>query len=97
MKILVTGAAGYKGCILSKELLDRGHDVTLLDNFMYGYESVLDLVSHPKSTILKLDIRNINEKVLAPFDVIYHLAGISGYPACEANPHSAQIINVSST
>jgi len=95
--ILVTGGAGYKGVILVKKLLERGYTVTLLDNFMYGYDSVLHLVTEPNLRIVQLDIRNLNAKFLAEFDVIYHLAGISGMPACAANPHSAEVINVQAT
>ena len=97
MKILVTGGAGYKGVLLTKGLLDKNHDVTILDNFMYGYDSVLHFVNHPKLSISKVDIRNITENNLKDYDVIFHLAGISGYPACESNPHSAQMINVEAT
>lgn len=97
MKVLVTGGAGYKGTILVGELLEKGHKVTVLDNFMYGYEPVLPFVKYKNCDFVKKDIRNISEKDVKNFDVIYHLAGISGYSACEANPHSAQIINVDST
>ncbi|HME43786.1 MAG TPA: NAD(P)-dependent oxidoreductase [Syntrophorhabdales bacterium] len=94
MKILVTGGAGYKGTVLVEELLNRGHKVTILDNFMYGYDSVLHLVNEPRLKIEREDIRNIREETVKGYDVIFHLAGISGYPACEANPHSAKLINV---
>ncbi len=94
MKILVTGGAGYKGVVLTKALLDKGHQVTILDNFMYGCESLLHLVGNPSLSVVREDIRNLTEKHVKDFDVIYHLAGISGYPACEANPHSAKLINV---
>ena len=97
MKILVTGGAGYKGVILIEKLLHAGHDVTLLDNFMYGYYSVLHLVQEPKLQFVSLDIRNLTESALAGFDVVFHLAGISGMPACAANPHSAEVINVQAT
>lgn len=96
MKILVTGGAGYKGVILTGELLKNGHDITILDNFMYGYDSVLHLVKNPKLSILKLDVRNLEEKHFKDYDVIFHLAGISGMPACATNPHSAESINVES-
>lgn len=97
MKILITGGAGYKGVLLTQKLLELNHDVTILDNFMYGYEPVLHLVSNPKFNVIKTDIRNLNEDLISKFDVIYHLAGLSGYPACEANPHSAKLINVEGT
>jgi len=95
-KILITGGAGYKGIILTTKLLERGYNVTILDNFMYGYEPVLHLATHPNLEIIKRDIRNGVEK-LRQYDVIFHLAGISGFPACASNPHSAQLINVEAT
>jgi len=95
-KILVTGGAGYKGVKLTARLLNEGYEVTLFDNFMYGYEPVLHLVQKKNLNIQKGDIRNGVEN-LSSFDVIYHLAGISGYPACEANQSSAELINVQAT
>ena len=41
-KVLITGGAGYIGSILVPMLLERGHDVTVLDNFRYGQSSLLD-------------------------------------------------------
>jgi len=96
MKILITGGAGYKGTILTKSLLDKGYKVTILDNFMYGYHSILHLIDNPNLEVKKIDIRNIKETDIKDYDVIYHLAGISGMPACAANPHSAESINVES-
>jgi len=96
-KILITGGAGYKGVILTEELLKRNYHVTILDNFMYDYYPALGFASEKNCTIIKKDIRNLKKNDLKHYDVIYHLAAISGYPACEANPHSAQMINVNST
>jgi nucleoside-diphosphate-sugar epimerase len=96
LKILITGGAGYKGIVLTSKLLEKGYQVTILDNFMYGYEPVLHLAKNKNLTIIKADIRN-KIKNLGDFDFIYHLAGISGYPACSANPHSAHLINVQAT
>lgn len=97
MKILITGGAGYKGILLTEKLLNLGYEVTILDNFMYGYESVLHLVKNKNLKILKFDIRNITESIVKNYDVIYHLAGISGMPACASNPSSAESINVTAT
>ena len=96
MKILITGGAGYKGVLLTEELLKMGHKVTVLDNFMYGYYSLLHLISNNNLTINKIDIRNLKESDVKDFDIIFHLAGISGMPACATNPHSAESINVES-
>ena len=97
MKILVLGGAGYKGLMLSSKLLGNNNEVTIFDNFMYGYDSSLFLFKYPKVTFIQKDIRNIEEKDVAPYDMIFHLAGISGYPACEANPNSAHTINITAT
>ncbi len=98
MKILVTGGAGYKGLKLAHALLERGHEVGIFDNFMYGFEPALHLFTYfPKISFIAKDIRNIAESDVSKYDCIFHLAGISGYPACEVNPHSAQMINVGGT
>ncbi len=97
MKILITGGAGYKGILLTEKLLSLGYQVTILDNFMYGYDCILHLIKNKKLKIIKLDIRNINENITKNYDVIFHLAGISGMPACAANPSSAESINVGAT
>lgn len=97
MKILVTGGAGYKGVVLVEELLRLGHRVAIIDNFMYGYEPVLHLADNKNLDILKLDIRNIAQSDVSSYDVVYHLAGISGVPACANNAHSAEFINVTAT
>lgn len=96
MNVLVTGGAGYKGVRLVKRLLEENHDVTLLDNFMYGYDPVLHLLEYKNLQVVKADVRNKIDN-LHKFDAVIHLAGISGFPACDANPHSAQLINVEAT
>jgi nucleoside-diphosphate-sugar epimerase len=96
MKVLVTGGAGYKGTKLTAKLLAKGYQVTVLDNFMYGFDSFLHLVENKNLSVLKQDIRNKIENI-HEFDVIFHLAGLSGFPACSANPSSAHLINVEAT
>jgi nucleoside-diphosphate-sugar epimerase len=96
MKILITGGAGYKGTVLTSKLLGLGYAVTIIDNFMYGYEPIMHLATNKNLEIIKHDIRN-GIPDIQRYDVIFHLAGISGFPACASNPHSAQLINVEAT
>ncbi len=97
MNVLITGGAGYVGNLLCKDLLDAGHKVTIVDNFLYGFEPVLHMIGNPDLNIIKCDIRDNDRSYITDKDVIFHLAAISGYPACEANPNSAQLINVGAT
>ncbi len=96
MNILITGGAGYKGTLLTQKLLNLGYKVTILDNFMYGFDSILHLIQNKNLSINKTDIRNLKESDVSEFDCVFHLAGISGMPACANNPHSAESINVES-
>jgi nucleoside-diphosphate-sugar epimerase len=96
VRILVTGGAGYKGVKLVTKLLERNYKVTILDNFMYGFEPILHLVEDSNLTVKKQDIRNEIEDI-RDYDAVFHLAGLSGLPACAANPSSAQLINVEAT
>lgn len=93
MNVLITGGAGYVGVKLSEALLDRGENVTIFDNFMYGYDAILHLVNSPNLTVIKGDIRNEDYSYLKGQDVIFHLAALSGYPVCQANPHTAKMTN----
>ena len=96
-KILITGGAGYKGILLARELLERGLDVTILDNFLYGVEPTLHLFRYPGVSFVRKDIRSLEQSDVKDFDCIFHLAAISSYPACESNPHSAVMININAT
>jgi UDP-glucose 4-epimerase len=41
MRVLVTGGAGYIGSVLATELLQRGHQVVVLDNFSHGHRQAV--------------------------------------------------------
>lgn len=95
-KILVTGAAGYIGSLLVPELLRRGHQVTAVDNFMYGQTSLLDCCQEERLTVARGDVRDMDlmRRLLAPADAVIPLACLVGAPACERNPGEARAINL---
>lgn len=96
---MVTGGAGYIGCILIPELLQRGYHVTLFDNFMYGAQPILGFAAHPNLDICSGDIRDLSKvkEAVKGKDYILHLAAIVGYPACAADPVLAVSTNVEGT
>ena len=95
LKILVTGGAGYIGSILVPDLLNRGHSVTVIDNFMYGQTGLAAIISNPKLELVYGDVRdeNLMRKHLKNSDVIIPLAAIVGAPACDRDPILASSIN----
>ncbi|HBC07702.1 MAG TPA: hypothetical protein DC046_08990 [Rhodospirillaceae bacterium] len=96
MKILVTGGAGYLGSILVPELLSRGWQVTVVDNFMYRQASLLHCCANPNFQVIKADVRdkNLMDAEYAKHDVIIPLAAIVGAPACDKNPDATKAIHV---
>ena len=88
--VLITGGAGYLGSMLSGHLLRLGYSVTVVDDLLYGGESLLAYYSHPGFRFVKANvsepraIRNaIGTQIPVPQAVV-HLAGIVGFPACQA-------------
>lgn len=58
LKILIPGGAGYIGSVLSRKLLNIGHTVNVIDNFMYNQESFDDLIKNAQFKVIKDDILN---------------------------------------
>ena len=56
-KILVTGAAGYIGSVLVRQLLEKGYVVRGLDILKFGGESIIGIYNHKNFEFLKGDIR----------------------------------------
>jgi nucleoside-diphosphate-sugar epimerase len=99
MRILVTGGAGYIGSVLVSLLLERGHDVIVLDNFLHGQQSLYHLCHNRKLHIVKGDVRDrkLMERLLTTKmrpSFIIPLAAIVGKPACDLDPFSAVTVNV---
>ena len=95
MKILVTGGAGYLGSTLVPDLLSAGHEVKVLDNFMFKQSSLNHVCYHPKFSVIKADIREESTMILLmkEADVIIPLAALVGAPMCSLDPVGARTIN----
>ena len=93
--ILVTGGAGYLGSTMVPDLLNAGHKVTVLDNFMFKQTSLNHVCHNQNFSVVKGDIRV--ESVIAPLmkkaDVIIPLAALVGAPMCTIDPVGATTVN----
>jgi nucleoside-diphosphate-sugar epimerase len=82
MRLLVTGACGYKGTVLVPKLLAAGHEVVGLDTMWFGNF----LPPHPSLTTIKGDVRDVGAIDLTGVDAIIHLSSIANDPCADLDP-----------
>jgi nucleoside-diphosphate-sugar epimerase len=82
MRLLVTGACGYKGTVLVPKLLNAGHEVIGLDIMWFGNF----LQAHPALTTIEADVRDVEVIDLEGVDAIIHLSSIANDPCGDLNP-----------
>ena len=94
-KVLVTGGAGYIGCVMVRQLLEKGYSVRVIDSLKWGGESLFDLITNTDFELQKGDIRNIEDvrKALINVNCVIHLAAIVGDPACNKFSDEAKETN----
>jgi nucleoside-diphosphate-sugar epimerase len=88
--VLVTGGAGYLGSVLVGELLRQGNRVTVIDDLLFGGESLLGYLPHPGFHFVKANVwepRAVRAACREDWpkpQALVHLAAIVGFPACQA-------------
>lgn len=97
MKILITGGAGFIGSNLCEYFILKGADLVCLDNFSTGFRhNIQELEKHPRFSLIKGDIRNIEDCRLAVKDVDYvlHQAALGSVPRSINDPITTNEVNV---
>lgn len=95
-RVLVTGGCGYIGDCAVDWLLKNNHEVTILDNLMYGnsymrfHHNLTFICGDITDKLLMLELIKKNDSVL-------HLAAIVGDGACSANPEVTIRVNQNAT
>ena len=94
-RVLVTGGAGYIGSILVPKLLEHGFHVTVVDNFMFGQDSLSGVCYHPCFELVRGDARDhdVMRPLLKTADIIIPLAALVGAPLCDRDPLAATSTN----
>ena len=94
-RVLVTGGAGYVGSRLVPKLVDAGHNVTVLDLYLFG-DVFSEIADRPGLRQVRGDIRDaarLNEAI-HDCDAVIHLACISNDPSFELDPVLGKSINL---
>lgn len=99
-KVLVTGAGGFVGNILCRDLIDQRYEVVAMDNHhKLQCDGLLDLVTNDNFTFVPGDVTDYTsvKKAMEGCDAVIHLAALVGFPACLRQPTLAQVVNVEGT
>jgi len=98
VKILITGGAGFIGSNLCEHFLEKGHDVTCLDNFSTGYiHNVEHLIANPKFKLIEGDIRSLKDchSAVQGIEYVLHQAALGSVPRSINDPITSNETNVS--
>ena len=100
MKVLVTGGAGFIGSHIVDNLVERGHNVRVLDDLSSG--TTANLSSHLKEGVVDFVKGNINDSgttrdALKGIDSVIHLAALVSVPFSMKNPSATRAVNVDGT
>jgi nucleoside-diphosphate-sugar epimerase len=97
--ILVTGGAGYIGSHLVRKLLAGGHQVRVVDRYLYGAHGLGDVLGDPGLEVIEADVRDRLAvlKAARNCEAVIALAALVGDAACDLNPAETRSINLDST
>ena len=94
-KILISGGAGFIGSHLVDAMVEKGHEVFVIDNLSTGKKENIN----PKAKFFNLDLRDF-EKIKPVFegvDFVFHLAALPRVPLSVAKPRETNEINITAT
>lgn len=97
-RYLVTGGAGFIGSHIAEELMERGHKVRIVDNFLTGKrENIASFLD--KIELIKGDIRDFNlcKRASDGVDFVLHQAALPSVPRSIEDPLMTNEINVKGT
>ena len=92
-RVLVTGAGGYVGIPLCRDLVGRGYHVLGLDRYFFGKDKLGDLTSNSLFELVVQDTRHLDPQLLKGVYGVIDLAGLSNDLSAEIDPDLTRQIN----
>jgi UDP-glucose 4-epimerase len=100
MKYLVTGGAGFIGSNIVRELLVRGEQVRVLDNFSTGKrENLLPFNGNPNLEVIEGDLRSFHivRDAVRGCDFVLHQGALPSVPRSIKDPITSNEVNINGT
>lgn len=100
MKTLITGGAGFIGSHLAELLIEKGHDVLVVDNLLSGrLKNLQSITEHSRFRFAQADIRDAAslEPLFKGVDWVFHLAGLADIVPSIEMPSQYYSTNVTGT
>lgn len=100
MKTLITGGAGFIGSHLAELLIEKGHDVLVVDNLLSGrLKNLQSIIEHSRFRFAQADIRDAAslEPLFEGVDWVFHLAGLADIVPSIEMPSQYYSTNVTGT
>jgi UDP-glucose 4-epimerase len=95
-RVLVTGGGGFIGSNLVRALLDKGHDVRVLDNFSTGNRANL---SGLDIEVIEGELRSYERvhNAVRGVEVVFHLGALGSVPRSVQDPLTSSAVNIEGT
>lgn len=96
MRLLVTGGAGYIGSVVARQLLERGHELAVLDNLERGHREAVP----GEARLIVADLRDhdaVQSALREGFEGVLHFAALSLVGESVRHPERYYRTNVGGT
>mgnify|MGYP003817838403 FL=1 len=100
METIITGGAGFIGSHLTELLLEKGHSVIVLDNFITGNkQNLASFKNDPNFKLVKADVTEFDKikEYFKNVDWVFHLAALADIVSSVSQPLKYLNNNIQST
>jgi len=94
-RVVLLGAAGYVGSVLTHRMVESGRSVAVLDRLDFGVDSLRGILDQPNFELIRGDFRDreLVRRTIAGADVVVHIGAIVGDAACALDEPETVAVN----